>query len=180
MTDHVAPVRLLTTQRNRVWQPIDTRGNASTPKQYLQGSLALSYPLNNGLDASPRSAALTLVQNRTASDTTIADPEHWAARFLQAVVEVVSSDRPLSQLARWTNSSVFEEILRRQKIVSTSRSRAATRSARVQVATVHICQVSTEVAEVAARVKSGQRSRAIAARLEYNRDRWQCTAIEFG
>ncbi len=181
MTDHIAPVRSLAAQRNRVWQPIDARVRGETRKQYLQGSLALSYPLTNGLAAEPRSTALTVVQNLTSGETSsIPHPEDWAARFLQAVVEVVSSDRPLSQLARWTSSSVFDEVLRRQRLVATSRTRAATRSARVQVATVHICQVSPEVAEVAARVKSGQRSRAIAAKLEYNRDRWQCTAIVFG
>ncbi|MDQ3480647.1 MAG: Rv3235 family protein [Actinomycetota bacterium] len=180
MTDRIAPLRSLANQRNRGWRPIYPRGRAETQQQYSQGSLALVYPLSSGLAAEPHSHALTVVQNRPPVETTVPDPEAWAARFLQAVVEVVSSDRPLSQLARWTSSSVFDEVLRRQQLVAAHRNRAATRSGRVQVATVHIFQASADIAEVAARVKSGQRSRAMAARLEYDRDRWQCTAIVFG
>jgi hypothetical protein len=47
------------------------------------------------------------------------------------------------------------------------------------VATVHICQLSETAVEVAARVQSGRRSRAIAARLDQHRGRWVCTAIQF-
>ncbi len=180
MTDRIAPVHSIATQRSRIWRPIDSRRRGETHRQYSQGSLALTYPLTSGLTAEPRSSALTVVQDRPPAQTCIPDPEVWAARFLQAVVEVVSSDRPLSQLARWTSSSVFDEVLRRQQLVAAHRNRAATRSGRVQVATVHIFQASADTAEVAARVKSGQRSRAMAARLEYDRDRWQCTAIVFG
>ncbi|MBA2444236.1 MAG: hypothetical protein H0V49_02770 [Nocardioidaceae bacterium] len=180
MTDRIAPIHSLATQRKRIWRPIDSGGRGEPRPQYSQGALALTYPLTSGLAAEPRSTALTVVQSRPSLESTVPDPAAWVARFLQAVVEVVSSDRPVSQLARWTSSSVFDEVLERQQLVARHRTRGATRSNRVQVATVHICQVSAETAEVAARVKSGQRSRAMAAKLEYDRDRWQCTAIEFG
>ncbi|MBA3265450.1 MAG: hypothetical protein H0T14_03630 [Nocardioidaceae bacterium] len=180
MTDRVATVRSLATQRHRVPRPTDPGSRTQKRQRYVQGSLALVYPLPNGLTAEPALTTLTVVKSRSSIETLIPDPESWAARFLQAVVEVVSSDRPLSQLARWTNSDVFDEILRRQQLVAAHRNRAAARSTRAQVATVHICQVSPETAEVAARVKAGQRSRALAAKLEYDRDRWQCTAIVFG
>jgi rhodanese-related sulfurtransferase len=37
-----------------------------------------------------------------------------------------------------------------------------------------------EVAEVSVHVRYGQRSRAIAARLELAGGRWQCTALQLG
>ena len=148
---------------------------------YLQGALALTYALDNGLDAVPRSSALSLVQPAAERcTTTIPDPERWAARFLQAVVEVVANDRPLTQLARWTAEQVYAEIGRRQQRVAAHRRAGQLRAGRQQVATVHLCQTTPDSAEVAARVCMGSRSRAVAARLDYVRDRWVCTAICFG
>jgi Family of unknown function (DUF6459) len=45
---------------------------------------------------------------------------------------------------------------------------------------VHICRPTAETAEISARVTTGRRSRAIAARLDLRRGRWLCTAIQFG
>jgi hypothetical protein len=39
--------------------------------------------------------------------------------------------------------------------------------------------VAEGVAEVSAHVRSGRRSRAVAARFEQRRDRWFCSALEF-
>ena len=113
---------------------------------------------------------------------TVPDPEAWAGRFLQAVVEVVSSERPLTQLARWTDPAVFQDISqRRLSVAAAQRARAQPpRTGRQQVATVHLCRPSLLVAEVSARVTAGARSRAIAARLEFHRERWLCTALDFG
>ena len=54
------------------------------------------------------------------------------------------------------------------------------RSTRHHVATVHVCQISSEVAEVSGRVITGRRSRALAARLEFLQSRWTCTELVFG
>jgi hypothetical protein len=98
---------------------------------------------------------------------------------LQAVVEVLSGDRPLTQLIRWTDSAVYTEIARRRELLATRQTRSS-RSGRPHVATVHICHPTTDTAEVAARVTTGMRSRAIAGRLDLRRDRWLCTALQFG
>jgi hypothetical protein len=54
------------------------------------------------------------------------------------------------------------------------------RPLRQHIASVHVCRPEQGVAEVAARVTVGQRSRAIAARLDFERGRWTCTAMTFG
>ncbi len=164
----------------RQWQQLGNRRLSLVGSVYSQGSLALTYPLRSGLDAEPRSAALTVIRSSLPRGGAIPDPERWVGRFLQAVVEVVSSDRPLAQLARWTDSTVYSDIAERQRRVAAGQGRSTGRTSRQQVATVHVCHIAPDIAEVAARVTFGVRSRALAARLEYQRDRWTCTALTFG
>ncbi|MEP6665433.1 MAG: Rv3235 family protein [Nocardioidaceae bacterium] len=171
-------VRRLARPAHRGWHGVDAE--PAEQERYTQGALALTFPLSNGLDASPRSRALTLVGGEPVDTTDIPDAERWAGRFLQAVIEVVSSDRPLTQLARWTDRHVYAEIALRKERVSEHRRPGQARLTRQHVATVHIWQAAPDSAEVAARISSGSRSRAIAARLDFSRDRWLCTAICFG
>jgi hypothetical protein len=167
--------------RRRGWDRVDDRRRGDTPA-YVQGSLALTFPLASGLEAEPVCAALSVVGSSPERYVTVPDPEAWAARFLQAVVEVVSNERPLTQLARWTDQYVFSDIAqRRLSVAAAQRERSqASRTGRPQVATVHLCRPSVLVAEVSARVMAGSRSRALAARLEFHRERWLCTALDFG
>lgn len=163
-------------QRRSRWG--DTGPSRLRGLRYTQGALALTYPMATGLEAEPRSDALCIVSGTPAGDLA-ADPEAWVSRFLQAVVEVVANERPLTQLARWTDSRVFAEIAERRRRVASHRTGVRSRSRQV-VATVHISTPEQGVAEVAARVTAGTRSRAVAARLDYQRGRWLCTAIAFG
>jgi hypothetical protein len=132
-----------------------------------------------GVEAEPTSNALSIVSGEPGAGGPAPDPRSWVSRFLQAVVEVVANERPLTQLARWTDAEVFAEIAERRQRVAAHRAGARSRSRQV-VATVHISMPHHGVAEVAARVTAGMRSRAIAARLDYQRGRWLCTAITFG
>lgn len=152
------------------WQDTETREDP-----YTQGSLALTFPI---ADDEPLPLPLTLVSPRSPAHVT--DPTPWAGRFLQAVVEVVSSDRPLSQLLRWTNERVYTDISLRKRRVTLIRRATGVKPGRQQVVSVHVATLSPSAAEVAARVACGGRSRAIAARLELVRGRWLCTAITFG
>jgi uncharacterized protein DUF6459 len=165
--------------RRTRWSPPARRLPAEDRRRYIQGALALKFPLASGLDAEPDSAALSVVCDPRA-EVMAPDPQLWAARFLQAVVEVVASERPVTQLARWTDPQVFAEIASRRQRVAAHRVGTRTRSGRQVVATVRISRPHQAVAEVAARVTTGGRSRAIAARLDYERERWLCTAIQFG
>jgi Family of unknown function (DUF6459) len=151
------------------------------PSAYTQGALALTYPLPSGLDSVPHSRALAVVTSVPGEpgDENAPQADGWAARFVQAVLEVLTGDRPITQLIRWTDEDVYDELSRRLDVLQARRRGVPVRSGRHQVATVHVWQVSEGRAEVAARVTNGRRSRAVAARLDLHRGRWVCTAIQF-
>ncbi len=174
-TSHPTALRPVPLPGRRTWQPADSLG---PPSEYTQGALALTYPLAAGTAADPQTTALVLVPHGARPGTN-AGMEAWAATFIQAVVEVIASDRPVSQLVRWTSRRVYAEIAGRQRRVARHRGTTATRSCRQHVATVRVYRPTGASAEVAARVIFGPRSRAVAARLDYVNGRWLCTAISF-
>jgi hypothetical protein len=141
----------------------------------VDGSLALQAPAAQGL---PQTPELRLVSdgNERADEVRL-----WAARFAQAVVEVLGGDRPLAQLVRWTSHRVYVELERRLSILArTSDAGRRMRTVRPQVRSVHVFHPTPQSAEVSVHVRHGQRSRAIAARLELIQGRWQCTALQLG
>lgn len=154
----------------------------------VQGTLALEFLLPTGLPAVPRAPELTLVVGGDAEPPTGVTPaepplaaREWAGRFVQAVVEVVSGDRPVQQLIRWTDERVYADLARRVRILGLTTSASIRHQVeRSQVRSIHICQPRRGVAEVAAHVRHGPRSRAVAARLEAGRGRWTCTALQLG
>lgn len=177
MTTSVSPlVRPLSLPTRRTWRPADTLAECGA---YTQGALALSYPLPAGLSTDPCPTGLVVVPHGSRIGPARGS-QAWAATFVQAVVEVVACDRPVTQLVRWTTREVYAEILRRQQNVARHRRDSGVRALRQHVATVRLCQPSPECAEIAARVTFGSRSRAVAARLDRTHERWLCTAIQFG
>jgi hypothetical protein len=143
----------------------------------LQGTLALDLLASQpGLPDTPE-----LDHTRRARVPHVADHEvrSWAARFAQAVVEVVGGQRPASQLVRWASPDVQRDLARRAHLVGLTAGRAG-RSVRPQVRSVHICRPSASSAEVSVHVRHGARSRALAMRLDRQGDRWTCTVLEFG
>lgn len=168
----------------------------------VQGTLALDFALPSGLPAEPRPRALTLVTGGTEPTGgrrhgSFADrpeaagaaraaagappPEEWAGPLVQAVVEVIAGDRPPQQLVRWTTQRVYADLSRRVRILGLTTSAASrTRTERCHVRSVRVFQPRPDAAEVAAHVRHGARSRAVAARLEIQRGRWTCTAIQLG
>jgi hypothetical protein len=168
----------LPVQRRRRWGIVELRPHVED-QPYTQGALALTFPMTSGIDAEPFPTSLYAVGAAPGAAAAVPDPQAWAARFLQAVVEVVSSDRPLTQLVRWTQPSILSDISRRRQAVA-QRTAGPSRTGRQHVASVHVSRPHALTAEVAARVSTGPRSRALAARLEFQRDRWLCTALDFG
>ena len=105
----------------------------------------------------------------------------WAATFAQAVVEVVGGDRPVAQLLRCTTARVYNDLNRRVRILArTAPAPMRRRTVRPQVRSVHVFQPTPRSAEISVHVRHGQRSRALAARLEHRDGRWTCTALQLG
>ncbi len=161
-----------------------SRPPAGVPIGTVQGTLAL--------DAIPRRDTPVLkppTQGVAGGDVVPIDRAHrreverWAHRYAQAVVEIVGGDRPVTQVLRWTTPEVYANLARRAHLVARAGSRpaqVATRAlVRPQVMGVRTCFLASGLVEVSVHVRYGERSRAIAARLEHRAGRWQCSALEF-
>jgi hypothetical protein len=145
------------------------------PVAAVQGSLALDLLRSVPAPAEPRLRAVP------EPDGCTEEVRAWAARFARAVVEVIGGDRPLPQLLRWTSPRVYAELGRRVRILAQARPVGQqTRTIVPQVLSVHVSQPVATGAEISVHVRYGQRSRAIAARLERRDDRWTCTDLRIG
>lgn len=109
--------------------------------------------------------------------------EQHAARIGAALVEIVGGDRPVSQVLRWTTPEVYRDLARRAHLVAAAAGKrpgaGGIQSVRPQLVGAHTSFVSETCAEVSLHVRYGRRSRAVAARFELIRDRWQVSALEF-
>ena len=155
------------------------RGHSAAQRPAVDGSLALAPgATQQPARGVPEVPELRLVSGGQGSRDEV---QVWAARFAQAVVEVLGGDRPLAQLLRWTSQRVYVEIERRLSILNrTTDAGRRMRTVRPQVRSVHVFHPTPVSAEVSVHVRYGQRSRAIAARLEQRKGRWQCTALQLG
>jgi hypothetical protein len=142
------------------------------PVASIQGTLALDYGRDVHTAPSPD---LRLVAGGRA------ELESFAHRFARAVVEVASGDRGPNQLLRWTTQSVYDDLQRRSALLNRATpGDRRVRRLRTHVRSVHIFCPSPAAAEISVHVRHGERSRAIAARIELVSGRWCCTALEFG
>ena len=151
-------------------EPAPARSAAGA--RWQQDTLDLVYTLPSGLPAVPEAPPrLRIVAGATSDDGSF-DVSAWASRFVPALVEVLSGDRPVSQLMRWTEREVYEEI--RRRVEDQPRS-SGPRQARAAVRSIHVCQPRPDAAEITAIVRAGRRTRALAVRLDAIEDRWRCT-----
>lgn len=148
----------------------------TVPTAGTQGTLALQFPDAPSLLPRPEGrAGWQVVQGHRA------ELDAFAGRFSAAVVEVIGGDRGPRQLLRWTSEDVYEDLQQRSEALARATPvDQRVRRLRAQVRSVHLFCPSPEAAELSVHVRHGQRSRAIAARLEWRRQRWQCTALQFG
>ncbi|MDQ6642261.1 MAG: Rv3235 family protein [Actinomycetota bacterium] len=149
-----------------------TTEREEVPFAITQGTLALDLDRHPGLPQTPELRVVAGGGGRI---------DAWAARFAQAVIEVIGGDRNPHQLLRCTAPRVYADLLRRcaalNQVASPDQRR---RRLRAQVRSVHVFQPTPVSAEVSVHVRHGERSRALAARVEKLEGRWVCTAIEFG
>ena len=145
---------------------------ATVPMASVQGTLALDY---GSTVRSTRAPDLRVLPGDRA------ELEAFAHRFASAVVEVIGGDRGPSQLLRWTTERVYADLQRRSALLArTTPGDRRVRRLRSQVRSVHVFCPSPEAAEISVHVRHGERSRAIAARIEQLEGRWCCTALQFG
>ena len=104
------------------------------------------------------------------------EPEPWASRFLQAVLETLAGVRPPTQLVEWTNSAVHAQVVRATQDRRWSRQAGGLPAVR----SVRVGEPADGVAEVCGVVQRGQRYAAVAARLEGFDGRWRCVALNLG
>jgi Family of unknown function (DUF6459) len=103
----------------------------------------------------------------------------WIARLVQALNEVLAGDRPLAQLAPYLAPAVYAAMDRR--LSSAPCRRPGRRHPAVPtVRCLRVCEPRPGVAEVAAVVRRGERTKAMALRLEATNGRWRCTALQVG
>ena len=104
------------------------------------------------------------------------DPERWATRFLQAVLETLAGCRPSVQLQECTSPTVHAQVVgdaQGRQWISSARALPIVRS-------VHVSEPADGVAEVCALVQRGRRFGAVAARWEGFDGRGRCVALELG
>jgi len=104
-----------------------------------------------------------------------------AARFMQALVEVLSGERPARQMAAWMAPDVYEQLSSRLSAHARVPLRARNGHG-ARIVSVHVAMVHDGAAEVAGRMVHRGRSRALAVRLElqttHRGDKvWRCTAL---
>lgn len=160
----------------------------TVPLADVQGTLPLSFGPRHAVPeiqlvgrARPGADVVPIDRRRRS------EMEAWTARFVQAAVEIVGGDRPVSQLLRWTSERVYGQLQRRADYVARAAGRRPTAvrsiAPRPKVASVHACFIDECIVEAAARIVYGERSRALAARFERLQDRtgtrWVCTALDW-
>ncbi|WP_083282920.1 Rv3235 family protein [Humibacillus sp. DSM 29435] len=106
------------------------------------------------------------------------DPHPLVSQLAQAVMEVVSGQRPPAQLIRHLAPTVYS-VLARRALVAARRQQPGARRAAV-VRRVRLCQPTDGVVEACAVVVAHGRVRAMAMRLEGIDGRWVVTAVTIG
>jgi hypothetical protein len=165
----------------------ETRGHLRPQLRLVpgQGELPLEWLLPSGLPARPDLPLVVLHEGGEGpAPATVEDdfgplptprsqlpaPGPWAGRLVQAFVEVMSGDRPIGQLIRWTHEDVYAQL----RALTTRR---PARRVRAKVRSVHVTEPVDGVAEVCAVVHDGARARAYALRLVGTDGRWCCTDL---
>lgn len=150
--------------------------SVTEPVHEVQGTLALD--LGQPRPAPPETPELDPHRGARVEDVADAEVKAWAARLAQAAVETIGGHRPVTQLVRWTTPQVYRDL--EQRVRETGRVAAPrTHRIRPQVRSLHLCRPTTDAVEVSVHVRHGERSRAVAMRLERNGDRWVCSVLQF-
>jgi hypothetical protein len=110
--------------------------------------------------------------------------ETWIGQIVQAIVEIVGGDRPLTQAVRWTSPRVYQQLGRRAahlgKVGGYAPGVGRVQRVRPRVTGVTSSTIDQTIVEAAVTIRTGQRARAVAVRFEQSDARWICTVLDFG
>ncbi|GAB3998895.1 Rv3235 family protein [Nocardioides marmoraquaticus] len=118
-----------------------------------------------------------------------ADLDEVAQGFARALVEVIGGDRGAGQVLRWVSPEVYDQLLVRADLLTrTVPDDRRVRRLRSRLAGVRVSCPAPGVAELSIHLRRGERSHAVAARLEHRVQRrrgrlgaaWMCVALEIG
>lgn len=137
-----------------------------------------NFDVRTGLDP----VDLPINRRRTRRDD-LPEPAAWSRVLIPRLLEVVDGRRPAGQIRPWADDRVLATLT----VIAAGARRRATvdipqvvRSMPPCLRSVHVCEPADGVAEVAARFTSGDRSRALALRLEGRDGRWCAVSIRLG
>lgn len=162
-----------------------------------QEPLPLLFRLPSGLTAVPEAPCLppppepeppgrvaigedAFFQPQSSRTSELPDAITWTGRLVQAIIEVLSGERPAQQLNRWLTPHVHAQVLAHS--VATNQVGAQVRRTRTRrrVGSIRICSPADGVIEACVVLIGTRRARAMALRLEGLDGRWRCTALEVG
>lgn len=133
----------------------------------------------------PRTAPpLISLSAEPAGRRSLSELEVWIGRVVQAAVEIVGGDRPLTQAVRWTSAEVYGDLGRRTahlaRVGRYTPGVGRVQRVRPRVSGVMSSSGYENVVDAAVTVRTGRRARAVAARFVLTDGRWVCTVLDFG
>lgn len=159
---------------------LDLRRSTLTPSRGVPAARHLSIVEPTAADEDD-----VFFARQPTSRASLPDPKPFCGRYVQALVEVLAGERPITQLMRWTNDDIYAELKHRVRLVTQATGRIARRNgavgrARATVRSVHVQEPRDGIAEACVHVRHAGQSRAVALRLEGLDGHWRCTALQFG
>ncbi len=130
--------------------------------------------------AQPRAGAERARVSPHRDDAGLPDATVWCQRFVPALVEVLGGERPLSQVSAYVTPKVAEGL--RGRVSALARAGAPGRAGhrRAVVRSLRITEPADGVVEACATVRRGERTVALALRLEAREGRWRATVVQPG
>ncbi|HEX3897768.1 MAG TPA: Rv3235 family protein [Mycobacteriales bacterium] len=191
---------LLIRKAPRLDGPYDDEPGAR-PRAAIHGNLALAFPQSTtaamplrlvppagGVDSAPDEVV--------APAEPLPDPRRLVGPLVQAIAEVLTGTRPAQQLSEIATLEVLSMLERSAGLLTPRdtgrlRPRDAAALQRPRVSALRLCEPRRGVLEVAAVINTGDRSRAMALRLQVGRQsalynaehgplRWRCTVVRVG
>jgi hypothetical protein len=144
-----------------------------------QRHLTLVGPHDRPLPFAPSRRRLTQAHDEFARQPTgrgeLPDPAGFGRRLLIALLETMAGRRAPQQLSTHLSTGVFSGL-----VTDLDRGGRRTWAKPAVLRSVRVCEPADGVAELSAVVQTGNRFRAIAARLEGLDGRWRCVRLQIG